>query len=419
MIKQLRLESWKSFVDATLYVDPLTVLIGPNSGGKSNALDALLFLNRSASGLPLTTALQGDQNLQGIRGGLEWAAYNQSGHFALTVTMQGSDTRTEYRYRIKVAVGEKRCDLRSESLERLKYRSPKKPFAEQSPTCIWLFRTDLCEADTPSITARLYNEKRGTPRQSARSHSILSQLVPLPSRQEIEAGVKEVSEALRGIFVLDPIPAHMRDYSPLSEQLEPDASNIAGVIAALQQDNQSYLEQRLTTYARHLPERDVHRVYAEPVGKFGTDAMLYCDEQWGEAGEPIPVDARGLSDGTLRFLGILTAMLTRPEGTLLVVEEVDNGLHPSRAGLLLRMLTEIGEERGVDVLVTTHNPAFLDACGPELVPFITVAHRDPHTGASRLTPLEDIAQLPKLLASGTVGRLSSEGRIERALAAHG
>ncbi|MBK1704950.1 hypothetical protein [Halochromatium glycolicum] len=80
------------------------------------------------------------------------------------------------------------------------------------------------------------------------------------------------------------------------------------------------------------------------------------------------------------------------------------------------MLTKIGEARGVDVLVTTHNPAFLDAAGPEMVPFITVSHRDARTGHSRLTLLEDIAQLPKLLASGPVGTLSSAGRIEKALA---
>jgi predicted ATPase len=147
--------------------------------------------------------------------------------------------------------------------------------------------------------------------------------------------------------------------------------------------------------------------------------MLYCDEQWGAAGEISPVDARGMSDGTLRFLAILTAMLTRPSGSLLVVEEVDNGLHPSRAGVLLRMLTEIGEARRVDVVVTTHNPAFLDACGPDFVPFITVAHRDPHTGASVLTLLEDIERLPKLLATGAVGKLSSEGLIEEALADQG
>lgn len=122
-----------------------------------------------------------------------------------------------------------------------------------------------------------------------------------------------------------------------------------------------------------------------------------------------------MSDGSLRFLAILTALLTRPKGSLLIVEEVDNGLHPSRAQLLLRMLKEVGGEREVDVVVTTHNPALLDAMGTEMVPFISVAHRDPATGDSLLTLLEDIADLPKLLAQGTVGRLSSRGLIEASL----
>jgi predicted ATPase len=100
----------------------------------------------------------------------------------------------------------------------------------------------------------------------------------------------------------------------------------------------------------------------------------------------------------------------------LVVEEVDNGLHPSRAKLLLEVLQKVGGQRGVDVLVTTHNPALLDAMGSKMVPFITVAHRDPTTGASVLTLMEDIAQLPKLLAQGQIGRLSSEGLIEKTLA---
>lgn len=143
--------------------------------------------------------------------------------------------------------------------------------------------------------------------------------------------------------------------------------------------------------------------------------MLYCEEHWLDEEEPPTVDARGMSDGTLRFLAILTALLTRPQGSLLVIEEVDNGLHPFRAHLLLDVLHTIGKQRGVDVLVTTHNPALLDAMGTEMVPFITVAHRDPVTGHSLLTLLEDIGQLPKLLAQGTVGRLSSRGLIEKAL----
>ncbi|MFK8163712.1 MAG: AAA family ATPase, partial [Lewinella sp.] len=44
MIKSITLKNWKSFGEATLYVDPLTVLIGTNASGKSNFLDALVFL---------------------------------------------------------------------------------------------------------------------------------------------------------------------------------------------------------------------------------------------------------------------------------------------------------------------------------------------------------------------------------------
>ena len=79
------------------------------------------------------------------------------------------------------------------------------------------------------------------------------------------------------------------------------------------------------------------------------------------------------------------------------------------------MLANEGNERSVDVLVTTHNPALLDAMGTALVPFITVAHRDPNDGTTRLTLLEELGGLPKLLAWGLVGRISSHGLIEKAL----
>ena len=126
-----------------------------------------------------------------------------------------------------------------------------------------------------------------------------------------------------------------------------------------------------------------------------------------------------MSDGTLRYLAIVTALLTRELGSLLVIEEVDNGLHPSRAHCLLDMLKTLGKERNIDVLVTTHNPALLDAAGLAMVPFIVVAHRDDQAGFSRLTQLEDIDQLPKLIAGGSLGTLSSKGRIEAALKREG
>ncbi|EGW41782.1 SMC domain protein [Desulfosporosinus sp. OT] len=126
-----------------------------------------------------------------------------------------------------------------------------------------------------------------------------------------------------------------------------------------------------------------------------------------------------MSDGTLRFLGILTALLTRPSGSLIVIEEVDNGLHPSRAKLLLETMIEIGTERNIDILITTHNSALMDELGAEMIPFIQVVHRDAEDGTSKITLLEDIKSLPKLLAHGSVGELSTKGEIERSLSLNG
>ncbi len=414
MITELQLENWKSYERASLHIDPLSVLVGTNASGKSNALDALLLLNRVATGAMLTSALKGDGTQSPVRGGVEWAARQPGSVFALGVVCR-ADELTDYEYRMEGRITESRCDLHSEQLTRIKYRPGKDGTRKSQAGNIKLLRTDPCAEGSPTIIARLYNEKQGTPRQLSRSHPVLFQLVGQKLRQEIQDGVTAVITALRDIFILDPIPSHMRNFSPLSERLESDASNIAGVLAALPQEKQIEIEKVLTRYASQLPERDIRRVYAETVGKFNSDAMLYCEEHWLDEGPPPTVDARGMSDGTLRFLAILTALLTRPPSSLLVIEEVDNGLHPSRARLLLDMLKAVGSQRGVDVLVTTHNPALLDAMGTEMVPFITVANRDSATGFSVLTLLEDIAQLPKLLAQGPIGRLSSQGLIEQSI----
>jgi predicted ATPase len=226
---------------------------------------------------------------------------------------------------------------------------------------------------------------------------------------------QEIKDSFSKLFIINPIPSQMRDFSRLSEKLEQDTSNIAGFLAALPDERKLEVESNLSHYLEHFPEGDIKKVWAEKVGRLGTDAMLYCQEEW-QPGQITEIDARSMSDGTLRLVGILTALLTRPEGSLIVIEEIDNGLHPSRAELLVKILREIGTKRKIDLLITTHNSALLDALGPEIIPFVTVVHRDAETGESKLTLLEDIENLPKLLATGSLGKLATKGTIEKTLA---
>lgn len=411
MLKELKLHHWKSFDIATLYIDPLTILIGTNASGKSNTLDALLFLQRVASGVGIFQAINGDVNLPPIRGGMEWICRKPAREFTLELILGGDQENQDYRYELNVQVNGAKAEVAREELTLLKY-GPR----SQSPKETRLFYTQLLEGNTPGVPAYFSTGTKGPGKRIDvnRSHIVLVQADALNLRKEVQEGVKQVLGQLQQIFVFDPIPSHMRNYTPFSEKLQADGSNIAGVLAALDTSRKEEVETTLTEYLKALPERDIQRIWTEPVGKFQTDAMLYCEEGWSGTAS-YTVDARGMSDGTLRYLAIVTAMLTRHPGSLLVIEEVDNGLHPSRAHVLVEMLRTLGNQRGIDVIVTTHNPALLDAAGARMVPFITVAHRDDTTGVSLLTQLEDVQQLPKLMASGSLGRLSSEGRIEAAL----
>jgi len=221
---------------------------------------------------------------------------------------------------------------------------------------------------------------------------------------DLRAIDKAIIEAARNIFILNPEPQNMRNYSKVSKELHSDAGNIAGVIASMKTDEKNALEEKLTRYIKPLPEKDINKLTAVTVGLSETDAMLYCYEEWHPAK---PVDARGMSDGTLRFAAIIVSLLTLKAGSLLIIEEVDNGLHPSRAKELVKVLKEISNERHVDVLCTTHNPVLMDELGNEMIPFISFVKRD-EQGNSFIQLLEDKDNLAKLMASGTVGDMMTE-----------
>jgi len=424
MIKELRVEHWKSFDQAALYIDPLTIVIGTNASGKSNLLEALVFLQRIGSGATVDQAINGNNLLPALRGGSESLCRRPAHEFSLEVVI-GATEQEDYIYRIQVRTDGAHVDLIDETLTALVYGASDGEVRKKR--LIW---TEPAPVGAASASPEGFPVKHyvvaaidsGMPwklpiKKGLVTGSILPFELIFADAQEA-AVLNVVLDDLKQIFVFDPIPSRMRDYAKLSDRLQEDGSNIAGVLAALDKERRTAVEQSLTNHLKSLPERDITRVWTELIGVFENDAMLYCEEGWsGAVGQTI--DTRTMSDGTLRYLAIVTAMLVRPAGSLLVIEDVDNGLHPSRAGLLIEMLRTLGKERGIDVIVTTHNPALLDAAGVRMLPFITVAHRDGATGASRLTQLEDIAQLPKLMAGGSLGQLATAGRIEAALEADG
>ena len=75
--------------------------------------------------------------------------------------------------------------------------------------------------------------------------------------------------------------------------------------------------------------------------------------------DPIKFEAFSMSDGTLRVLGLMTAVFQRPAPSLVVIEEPEASIHAGALGSILDVLRLAGGS--MQVVVTTHSPDILDA----------------------------------------------------------
>ncbi|MDE6648513.1 MAG: AAA family ATPase [Muribaculaceae bacterium] len=394
MITALTLHNWKSFDKGTLLIDQITFLIGTNASGKSNIVDALIFLSRLSAGDRLSEVCKS------IRGGIDQII--RRGRDVASIEVVFKSGGTKYKYKLDFSVSNAEAFVNAESLE------------VATRDNIWrnLFDTDALTSHAISnqIIARFDKDRPG-PRKGIslrRDITVLSQVQGQNVLKIIKDGAKAALESFANIYVLDPTPGRMRDYVQLSETLNSDGSNVAGVIAAISEDESRNFETILTKYVSKLPEKDIRKIWAERVGRFKDTAMLYCREDWGDAEDSMEIDARSMSDGTLRFIAIIVALLTRTSDSLIVIEEIDNGLHPSRAGELVYALTEIAKNGDFDVLCTTHNPVLIDELSTEVLDSVSCVTREGSHGSATIFRLTNRPNFLRELARYTPGNMMTK-----------
>ncbi|AGL03335.1 AAA family ATPase [Desulfoscipio gibsoniae] len=402
LLSQLRFKKFKSFTKTAMPVEPITILIGANASGKSNAIDGLQILLGLATNREIIDILDGIRGQEtGIRGGSRGASRYDSASFELGCSLDYG----EYTLLYDIKIGVKpRVWLLSESL----YKKGSGPKSKRL-----IYKTSEPDEMSDNIQVTYHTNQRGRNPSVPflRNYSILSQIPGrFPADSEVAAEVRDIFEqvtsVLKGILILNPVPHLMRDYVHRSRtKLVPTAENLSAVLAELIKNQNT--KQLILKYLQDFPEQQIIeiKVLETPTG----DVMLSFVEKFGSGAKP--VDVRGMSDGTLRYLSILAALVGEKPGTTVVIEEVDNGLHPSRAYKLIGALRELGKQRGLDVLVTTHNPAVLNAVQAEDMPGVVVCYRDAVEGDSRFVSWVDLPNYPELMAQGRLGDIVMQGLV--------
>ncbi|MER5629452.1 AAA family ATPase [Streptomyces nitrosporeus] len=413
-IEEVRLTAFKSFHGAVLPLAPLTVLIGRNSSGKSNALDGLEVLSRLARGDEITEAVESRRGAAGpVRGGLSGCVPHGSDRFSLgcTVTTEHGPVTLDVTVQVEPGVR-----IIEERLAGPTAGGIRPLLTSGEPTPL-----------RPDIHASWHNGKPGrNPRGLFRGTRLLTAQLPLrvPGDSEGETDTVWAAEALltalTGAFHLDPVPHLMRQYVQARDfRLRRTAENLSAAIGHISRHDPAAFA-RLVDLLRGLADHDIDRLVVT-TSELG-DVMLALDE--GRLGL---TPAREMSDGMLRFLAITASLLTGGAGLelgpapdpgfaqslTLVVEELENGLHPSQAAEVLRLVRAAATESATRVLITTHSPALLSALSGDDHQGVVVCSRDRATGTGLLTRLTELDGYASAMGAGPLGDVVTSGRLMR------
>ncbi len=416
MIDEIGLADFKSYHDADLPLASLTLLIGANASGKTNAIEAIRFLAQLAHGQRLDDILDDiRQNDLTIRGKVADMVYDrdpiraEAPWFVLGVKLAGSTTWRVLRIILEMRPAPVRCQVIEESV-----------CNDWEHDGDFLYQARIKGGSDRYEIPVAYEDFTGSSRKPttpcSNRQAIFTQL-DLPSRFQgaeaqrvIPAVVTEFQEALRQIIFLDLNPRAMVGYSFIADNvLRPDGGNLSSVLFDI--CRKQGREKEVLKFISGLPEQKISGLdFLE--GPRG-EAMVQVVETFG--GVETKRDAPLLSDGTLRVLAIAAALLSAPTGGLVVIEEIDNGVHPSRAKELLANILAASKKNSLRVLLTSHNPALLDTLPKEAVPDVVCCYRDPQEGDSRLVRLSDLTDYPDLVARGPLGQLMTQGLLDKYL----
>jgi predicted ATPase len=426
MLTKLRLTNFKGFKDAELTLGPLTLLVGTNASGKSNIRDALRFLHGIALGYNIAEIIGekygegGILQWLGIRGGTKELTFQAVETFTLEISslFKVDGVELESSYSIEISPSTVSSNFISNTAnfpfvisERLSIPKLELNVLEteidlrRGFSNIKILDADFSLSD--SLQKRLFDSRK----------PVISQLYVilkgLEENKDIDKGqvnqiLENVLEDLRSMKFLDLEPERIRQPSfPGQNVLGDRGENLSSVLFEICQDPQR--KEALLEWVQELTPMDAKDF--EFPSDFTGKVLLTLVEGNGQR-----ISAYSASDGTLRFLAMLAALLGSEPAQFYFFEELDNGIHPTRLHLLLQLIEQKVSEGKIQMVATTHSPQLLRLLSPESLEFASLTYRLSKHPDAKIQRILDIPDARRLIEKEDLARLHESGWLEDAMA---
>lgn len=386
-IEEVTIGNFRSLQKVTFKgMTPLTALLGPNGSGKSTFFDVFAFLSDCFSeGLRRAVDKRGkfsDLRSRGQSGPITFeVAYREGG------LIDGERPKL-IRYHLEIDEQDGRPVVVAEWM-RWRRSYPGYPFKFLD----YKFgQGEVISGTTPEHSdARIPTPLAGP---DILAVSTLGQLADNPR-------VKSLRDFIVGwhLSYLSTTETRVVPEAGPQEHLSRNGNNLANVIQFLSERHPTTLERIFATLRRRIPRLETVVPISLPTGHL---LLTVKDAPFDEG-----VQARYVSDGTLKMLAYLIQLHDPAPAPFLGIEEPENFLHP-------KLLYELAEEcevaaRRMQMVVTTHSPFFIDALTPKQV---WALRRNQH-GYTEAVRASLMSGIPEQIAAGaSLGQLWTEGFFE-------
>jgi len=182
-------------------------------------------------------------------------------------------------------------------------------------------------------------------------------------------------------------------------EFRPDAGNIAAFLWKLKPRHEARYQRIRETVQMIAPFFDDFLLETETKGDSEVIKL-----QWRQKGSSFPFQPWQFSDGTIRFIGLTTALLQPSPPSTIVIDEPELGLHPVALEVLAALIHEVS--LSTQLLISTQSTTLLDRFDPEQVVVV-----DRVDGASTFRRLEKDS-LETWLTDYSLGELVRQNIVE-------
>ena len=386
-IKQLKIEGFRSLKNVTWEPGDLNILIGPNGAGKSNLLRFLELM---------TVAAKGDlgkyiQSLGGI-GAIVWDGQAKGISFSLACSGDDGFSALEF-YELQLA----RLGHSSAYLINREILAGREKDSLERIECI---KRNLGRA---LLRGGLFDEVQEIKRENINDQetilSATSKILP------IFDDVTLFKDYLSSFAVYHDIPSHhnseMRrpSVSRIERRVDSDGQNLINVLHTLYTTNREF-ERSIDSAMRAAFGSDYEKLIFPPAA----DQLIQLRVRWKTLKRE--QSAADLSDGTLRFLFLITVLASPDPPPVIAIDEPETGLHPA----MLPIIAEYAVDATLraQVILTTHSPQLLDAFTDKNPTTTVTKWQDGETVLQNLSG-DDLAYW---LKEYTLGTLFKSGELE-------